>query len=84
MDGHIRLSNFPLSLITTVPLGYCPNNQPPFIRSATLENVELHLVQNVQNDNNSSDSYELLTFNFGNQSLPTGYIDRNPNNLTGS
>ena len=72
-NGEITFSNMPLSITVTADQANCPDNLPPFITRATLQNLELHLVQNVHGD-----SFEVLTFNFRDESLPTAYNEATP------
>ena len=48
-DGQVIFNNMALSLTITVDQINCPDNQLPFIRSATLKDIELHIINNVDN-----------------------------------
>jgi hypothetical protein len=74
MNDQVTFNNGGLSLTMRIDEPNCPSNQLPLIRSATLKNIELHIVQH--NENSMS---ELLTFNFGDESLPIAYFDSTPN-----
>jgi hypothetical protein len=71
-NDQITFNNMMLSLTISVDKMHCQDNRPPFIRSAMLENVKLHIVQ-------GNTSSEVLTFNFGYERLPVGYIDSTHN-----
>jgi hypothetical protein len=73
-NNRITFNN--MHLFLTIPVSqsdYCPDGRPPFIRTATLQKVELHLVQDIQNS-----SSEVLNFNFGDIKLQTAYKESIP------
>jgi hypothetical protein len=66
-NGQIISNKIRLSLTVSLDKTQCSNNEPPFIRSALIQNVELHIVQN--------DDQTELTFALGDMNLPIGYYD---------
>jgi hypothetical protein len=62
-NGQITSSNLQLSIAANASQAQCPNNSTLYVNSVILKNVELHILQN--------DGFEVLTFNFGDLSLPT-------------
>jgi hypothetical protein len=69
-NGQIISSKIHLSLIVPLDKTQCSNNEPLFIRSVLIQNVELHIVQN--------DYHTEITFALGDMKLPLGEYDNTP------
>lgn len=67
-NNQINFNNVPVFLSLTISR-VCSDDSPPFIRTTTLKNIELHLTHN---------SSEFLRFNIGNMSMPTAYAEERP------